>query len=106
MHVGVLIAVLLGVSDEDVASEVFQLRSRVRSHHHDVRANNRVYSTIWDFISDARVRHNKSGLRWISTSEDLEDQLTNKSFVIERRSKRKAIMDSDSPRKKVIKSPK
>ncbi|KAL5507364.1 hypothetical protein ACEPAH_6820 [Sanghuangporus vaninii] len=58
IFIGVLIAVLLRCEDEVIAEELLGLRQYVRALHKDnVRSNNRVAGSSWDFIETAAKRH-------------------------------------------------
>ncbi|KAL5476481.1 hypothetical protein ACEPAI_3338 [Sanghuangporus weigelae] len=58
IFIGVLIAVLLRCEDDAIADEVLGLRQYVRALHKDnVRSNNRLAGSSWDFIEMAAKRH-------------------------------------------------
>lgn len=48
--------VMTGCSDELKSMEILNLRKYVRELHKDVRANNRVVGTLWDFIEQVQER--------------------------------------------------
>ncbi|KAI5123694.1 hypothetical protein M0805_001722 [Coniferiporia weirii] len=56
VFIGVLLAVLSDCSDEVKSAEVLNLRQYVRTQHKDIRANNRVIASMWDFIELAKKR--------------------------------------------------
>ena len=76
VFIGVLIATLLGVGEETVAKEVGLMRTHVRKFHRDIRSNTNVYGTLWDFIDEAQIRNRRSVLTWVSTSQELSNQLS------------------------------
>lgn len=52
---GVLLAKMRNCSWEDRAGEVLALRRCTREAHKDVRSNQRVMKTMWDFISNVSI---------------------------------------------------
>lgn len=73
---GVLLFIMTGVDNEVTAEEIENLRRHVRKEHKDVRANNRVVATLWDFIEEVQDRqkfYDKAESGTSKRKRDLDD---------------------------------
>lgn len=59
--IGVLIYILRYCDDETIADEISNMRKEVRAQHVDIRANAKLFNSLWNFIDKVKTKHsNKS----------------------------------------------